>query len=124
MKANQMDSNDIFGTVFCVIWVGSIAVTINAKLLGGSVGFFHSVCTLGYSLLPMNIVALFNILLRRYLYFWLIFATTSIALLWSVQSASLYMSPLMPAETKWLALYPIFLFYVFLALFIIHMTVF
>ena len=37
MKSGGSDqgSNDVFGTVFCVVWVGAVFVTINAQLLGG-----------------------------------------------------------------------------------------
>ena len=35
MKSQGETSNDIFGTVFCVVWVGAVFVTINAQLLGG-----------------------------------------------------------------------------------------
>jgi hypothetical protein len=32
---DETGSNDVFGTVFCVVWVGSVVVTLNAQLLGG-----------------------------------------------------------------------------------------
>lgn len=80
-------------------------------------------CTLGYSLFPMNAAALINIGFRPYLNFWIIFILTAVSFLWSVKSASMYMAPIVPSETKGLALYPVFLFFIFIALFILHLTV-
>lgn len=71
----------------------------------------------------MNIAALINVTFRPVLTYWLIIANTAVSFAWSVKSASMYMSPLMPEEYKGLALYPVFLFYVFLGLFILHMTI-
>ena len=61
---NHDISNVIFGTVFCLIWIGSAVIALNAKLLKNEVSFFHCVCTLGYGLFPLNISALVSIVLR------------------------------------------------------------
>lgn len=71
----------------------------------------------------MNIAALLNVIFRPFLTFWIIFAMTVTSFLWSVKSASMYMAPLVHEDFRGLALYPVFLFYVFLALFILHMTI-
>merc|ERR1719452_436188 len=42
-----------FAEVFVIVWVGAMIVTLNTKLLGGSISFFQSVCVLGYCLLPL-----------------------------------------------------------------------
>jgi len=47
----------VFATIFVIIWVGAGIVTLNAKLLGGKISFFQSVCLLGYCVFPINIVA-------------------------------------------------------------------
>ena len=52
------DSGLVFGAVFIVTWCGAAVVTLNAKLLGGSVSFFQSICVLGYCLFPLVISAL------------------------------------------------------------------
>lgn len=36
-SSSEAGANDIFGTVFCVVWVGAVFVTANAQLLGGQV---------------------------------------------------------------------------------------
>jgi len=48
----------VFGAVFIVTWCGAAVVTLNAKLLGGSVSFFQSICVLGYCLFPLVISAM------------------------------------------------------------------
>jgi len=30
-----------------IVWVGSLIVTLNTKLVGGNISFFQSVCVLG-----------------------------------------------------------------------------
>ena len=117
------DSSSIFGTVFTQVWLGAVVVTINATLQEGNVSFFHSVSTLGYSLFPMNVVAILNITVIQYLSFWIGLCTTIFATLWSIKSSSMYMSPLISPEKRGLALYPVCLFYVFLSFFIVHVTI-
>jgi hypothetical protein len=36
-----------FAEVFVIVWLGSMVVTLNTKLLGGHISFFQSVCVLG-----------------------------------------------------------------------------
>ena len=122
-SSSNSNSDSIFGTVFTLVWIGAVVVTCNATLLEGNVSFFHSISTLGYSLFPMNCVAIINITLIQYLSFWIGLATTTFATLWSIKSAAMYMAPLVAEEKRGLALYPIFLFYVFLAFFIVHVTI-
>jgi hypothetical protein len=52
------DSGLVFGAVFIVTWCGAAVVTMNAKLLGGSVSFFQSICVLGYCLFPLVLSAI------------------------------------------------------------------
>lgn len=47
----------IFTGVFVIVWLGAAVVTMNAKLLGGSVSFFQSVCVIGYCIFPLVVVA-------------------------------------------------------------------
>ncbi|KJE91067.1 Yip1 domain-containing protein, variant 3 [Capsaspora owczarzaki ATCC 30864] len=43
----------VFSGVFVIVWCGAAVVTLNSKLLGGTLSFFQSVCVLGYCLLPL-----------------------------------------------------------------------
>ncbi len=49
------DGGPEFAEVFVIVWAGAVIVTLNTKLLGGSISFFQSVCVLGYCLLPLAI---------------------------------------------------------------------
>lgn len=120
--ASPTMANEIFGTVFCLVWVGAAVVTINAKLLKGNVSFFHCVCTLGYCLFPLNIAALICVFTKKYTTFFLSAIIVSVCFLWSFKAASLYMDRLMGPKTKGLSLYPVFLFYIFLAFFTLQMS--
>ena len=115
-------ANEIFGTVFCLVWVGAGIVTLNAQLLKGKVSFFHCVCTLGYSLFPMNISSFICVLFKNSLDFGISTIIIILSFLWSFKAANLYMERLMGDKTKGLSLYPVFLFYIFLAFFIFQMT--
>lgn len=120
--ATPTAANQIFGTVFCLVWVGAAVVTLNAKLLKGRVSFFHCVCTLGYSLFPMNVAALICIFTKKYSTFLISAIIVCVCFLWSFKAASMYMDRLMGPRTKGLSLYPVFLFYIFLAFFTLEMS--
>ena len=44
----------VFGT--CA--AGAVVLTVNVVLLGGNIGFFQSMCLLGYCLFPMDLAAI------------------------------------------------------------------
>ena len=46
-KTEVADGGPAFAEVFVIVWLGSIVVTLNTKLLGGHISFFQSVCVLG-----------------------------------------------------------------------------
>lgn len=73
----------VFSGVFCIVWIGEAAVTLQIKLLGGkmyvsqhqaihflltnlcastSSSFFQSICIIGYTLFPLVIAALLSAL--------------------------------------------------------------
>ncbi|KAL7531490.1 hypothetical protein ACHAXR_004075, partial [Thalassiosira sp. AJA248-18] len=43
-KAPAKQTSHVFTTVFIVMWVGSLVVTINAQLLGANISIFQSLC--------------------------------------------------------------------------------
>lgn len=71
----------------------------------------------------MNVAALFISIGSAYVAYWVSFVVTGVAFLWSVKSAALYIAPMMDDDSRGLALYPVILFYLFLALFILHMSI-
>ena len=118
---SKNDGAPQFANVFALIAMGSIVVTINAKLLAGKISFFQSICILGYCLLPLvltslasNIVMWLNVLdtksvpvfiarcvLVFFSFAWSVFAST----------AFLASDTINLEDRKALALYPILLFY-------------
>ncbi|CAD8171678.1 unnamed protein product [Paramecium octaurelia] len=118
INSNQ-SSDTIFGTIFIIMWGGSAVITVNAKLLGGQVSFFQSVCVLGYCVFPINVAAVVITFLQSYFGFFLRLVIVGVAFLWSTFSSLSFMSSMMNEEKKVISVYPIFLFYMFLSWFCI-----
>ena len=99
----------IFAIVFIIVWCGSGIVTINAVLLGSEkLGFFQSVCVLGYCCAPIAIASFINAFpLPK----WLEYLIGAIAFAWAMQAAIGFLWPVIPTGKRVLALYPVLLFY-------------
>ncbi|KAG2221247.1 hypothetical protein INT45_012368 [Circinella minor] len=100
----------IFTGVFVIVWLGSAVVTLNAKLLGGAVSFFQSVCVLGYCLFPLVLSSIFAAFIN------LIWARLPIAIItfsWSTYASVGFLSESQVHLTnrRVLAVYPLCLFY-------------
>lgn len=112
---NLNDGGPEFAEVFVIVWIGSMVVTLNSKLLGGNISFFQSVCVLGYCLLPTAIaLILCRIILivqQTTLLFALRFVITMIGFLWATYASMAFLGDSQPTGRKALAVYPIFLFY-------------
>ena len=117
---SQKSENAIeFASVFALITVGAIVVTINTKLLSGKISFFQSICVLGYCLLPLVLVALFDqfLMLLMGVYskfgFTIRFVLSICACGWSVYASTGFLAAdtINLTERKALAIFPIFLFY-------------
>ncbi|XP_015523657.2 protein YIPF6 [Neodiprion lecontei] len=112
---NKNDGGPEFAEVFVIVWIGSMIVTLNSKLLGGNISFFQSVCVLGYCLLPTTVALIICriILLVEQTLGWFIlrFIITIIGFLWATYASMAFLGDSQPAGRKALAVYPIFLFY-------------
>ncbi|KAM4767752.1 protein YIPF6 isoform 1-T1 [Cyanocitta cristata] len=62
LQGGSADSKDDggpqFAEVFVIIWFGAVVITLNSKLLGGTISFFQSLCVLGYCVLPLTVAML------------------------------------------------------------------
>ena len=58
----------VFGT--CA--AGAVVLTVNVVLLGGNIGFFQSMCLLGYCLFPMDIAAIVTALTTNMIARWIV----------------------------------------------------
>ncbi|KAG2741238.1 Yip1-domain-containing protein [Suillus brevipes Sb2] len=60
VNAPSNQSLGVFTSVVVIVSVGSLVVTVQAKLLGGRVSFFQGLCALGYCIAPLDIAALIS----------------------------------------------------------------
>lgn len=109
------DGGPQFAEVFVIIWFGSIVITINSKLLGGTISFFQSLCVLGYCILPLTAAmlvcrlvllgsnGLVSFIVR------LVVVTASFG--WSTFASTAFLADSQPPNRKALVVYPVFLFY-------------
>uniref|UniRef100_A0A336N1C4 Protein YIPF n=1 Tax=Culicoides sonorensis TaxID=179676 RepID=A0A336N1C4_CULSO len=86
------DGGPEFAEVFVIVWIGAAIVTVNAKLLGGHISFFQSVCVLGYCLSPLAVALI-------------------VWFGWATYASVIFLGDSLPPGRKPLAVYPIFLFY-------------
>jgi hypothetical protein len=116
MLAYQAPDDDqasfAFADVFCIVWVGSGVVTLNALLLRGKVSFFQSVCVLGYCMCPLVIVAFITMLLQQT---WFKVLAVSAGTFWSTGACVGFIGDLVPEDRTALAIYPVWLFYIAIA---------
>jgi len=110
------DGGPEFAEVFVIVWVGALIVTLNTKLLGGSISFFQSVCVLGYCLLPLSMALLIcRIILMASTQGTALFIIRCISVLagfvWAAYASMQFLGDCQPPRRKALAAYPMFLFY-------------
>ncbi|XP_015752960.1 PREDICTED: protein YIPF6-like [Acropora digitifera] len=109
------DGGPQFAEVFVVVWVGSLIITVNSKLLGGTISFFQSVCVLGYCILPLNVALIVCrlILLAKHTtaLFIVRFIVVILGFAWSTFASVKFLGDSQPNNRKALAVYPIGLFY-------------
>uniref|UniRef100_A0A3P8W6N9 Protein YIPF n=1 Tax=Cynoglossus semilaevis TaxID=244447 RepID=A0A3P8W6N9_CYNSE len=119
LQGGAADSDDQggpqFAEVFVVIWFGSIIITLNSKLLGGTISFFQSLCVLGYCILPLTVAMIVcrivlvggsgtvSFVVR------LLVVTASFG--WSTFASTAFLADSQPSNRKALVVYPVFLFY-------------
>lgn len=116
VKDPQQEETGVhFAGVVIVIWLGSVVVTLNSKLLGGTISFLQSVCVLGYCLLPLTLAAIACQLILLAQQSAGLFAVRLIIVLvafgWSTFASTAFVADTQPSHRKTLACYPIFLFY-------------
>ncbi|XP_065668809.1 protein YIPF6 isoform X2 [Hydra vulgaris] len=115
LQGRESDGAPQFAQVFAVVWVGSGVVTLNSKLLGGTISFFQSVCVLGYCVLPLvaALIVCKIILLAKSttLLFTIRCLVVMVTMIWSCFASLAFLGDSQPHNRKPLAVYPICLFY-------------
>ncbi|KAM9788042.1 protein YIPF6 [Syngnathus typhle] len=104
-----------FAEVFVIVWLGSIVITLNSKLLGGTISFFQSLCVLGYCILPLTVAMAVCRLVLLGSVGALSFAVRLTAVVasfgWSAFASAAFLVGSQPPDRKGLAVYPVVLFY-------------
>ncbi|XP_006632827.1 protein YIPF6 [Lepisosteus oculatus] len=119
LQGGSADSKDDggpqFAEVFVIIWFGSVIITLNSKLLGGTISFFQSLCVLGYCIMPLTVAMIVCrlVLLGNsgnigfIVRFIVVFASFG----WSTFASTAFLADSQPPNRKALVVYPVFLFY-------------
>jgi len=113
VNAPPSQSLGVFTSVIVICSLGALAVTVQAKLLGGRVSFFQGLCVLGYCIAPLDIAALISCFVR------IIWVRAPIALLawgWCIWASVNFLDGTKIEQQRiLLAVYPLLLFYFILA---------
>lgn len=94
--------------VFALVSVGAIVLTLNAVLLGGTIGFFQSLCLLGYCIFPLTVVALVCTAVTSLLARWII---VPLGIAWCAWASVPFIGGAVPANRRALAVFPLVLLY-------------
>ncbi|PAV16215.1 Yip1-domain-containing [Pyrrhoderma noxium] len=113
LSAPADQSLGVFTAVIVIICLGSVVVTIQAKLLGGRVSFFQALCVLGYCVAPLDIAALVSFFVPIV---WVRAPVALIAWAWCIwASINFFDGTKIEQQRILLAVYPLLLFYFILA---------
>ncbi|KAG4302115.1 hypothetical protein PCK1_001674 [Pneumocystis canis] len=106
----KSESITIFTSLFCIIWISELIITLNLKLLGIPISLFYSICILGYSLFPLVIITIINlfipIIFIRFPLIVIGYGWSTYASLNVITDSSFNLN-----NKKLLAIYPLFLYY-------------
>ncbi|GAA5846435.1 hypothetical protein JCM5353_007461 [Sporobolomyces roseus] len=112
-NAPAEQSLQIFTGVFVIVWLGSVVVTLNAKLLGGKVSFFQSLCVLGYCIFPLDLAAFVSIFVKM---LWIRLPICAATFGWSVWAAVNFLAGTrLEKDRAVLAVFPLFMLFFLLA---------
>lgn len=94
--------------VFGVCAAGAVILTVNANLLGGNIGFFQSMCLLGYCLFPLDISAIVTTFVTNIIARWIVVVA---AVVWSSWASVPFIGGSVPPARRALAVFPLLLLY-------------
>ena len=105
--------------IFVIVWIGGIIITFNAQFLGAIIGICQSCCLLGYCIFPILIGAIIlkaigdkKAIVK--------FIIMTFCVIWSCFSSVGFMSTLCVKEKKFLMVFPVYLFYISIAIFVLN----
>jgi hypothetical protein len=113
INAPPTQSLGVFTSVVVIVSLGSLVVTVQAKLLGGRVSFFQGLCVLGYCVAPLDIAALIACFVRI---IWIRAPVALLAWAWCIWASVNFLDGTKIEQQRiLLAVYPLLLFYFLLA---------
>ncbi|KAJ8590735.1 Yip1-domain-containing protein [Rhizopogon salebrosus TDB-379] len=113
VNAPSSQSLGVFTSVIVIVSLGSLVVTVQAKLLGGRVSFFQGLCVLGYCIAPLDIAALISCFVRV---IWVRAPVALAAWAWCIWASVNFLDGTkIEPQRILLAVYPLLLFYFVLA---------
>lgn len=112
---SQEQGGPQFAEVFVIVWVGSFVITLNSKLLGGTISFFQSLCVLGYCIMPLTVALvvcrIVLLLANNAVSFAVRLLVVGASFGWSTFASTAFLADSQPPNRKALVVYPVFLFY-------------
>ena len=83
IKNKKGDSEMIFSSVIIFLIFGTLILTLNAQLLRSNITFFQGISIIGYSLFPITVASMINLILffiPDFLQFFIALAATVMAI--------------------------------------------
>ncbi|CUV06144.1 unnamed protein product [Cryptosporidium hominis] len=108
IKAPVENKDKIFSVLHFFSIYGTVAIALNARILGINCSFFAILSIVGYCIFPFTVISLISLIIP-YFFVKLIFTILSITHIYKVMQLS--MNEIAPEEKKVLILYPISLFF-------------
>jgi hypothetical protein len=108
LSAGSPKPSATFSLVFALVSVGACVLTVNAVLLGGTIGFFQSLCLIGYALFPLDAAALACLLAPMPLVRWIV---VPLGVAWASWASVPFVAGAVPPGRRALAVYPLGLLY-------------
>lgn len=98
--------------VFAVVSLGAVVLTLNVVLLGGNIGFFQSMCLLGYCIFPLAIASLVTNFVHNGVARWIV---VGVCTAWSSWASVPFVGGSVSEKRRVLAIYPVVLLYISIA---------
>jgi|TARA_B110000977_G_scaffold119550_1_gene154046 hypothetical protein len=113
LSSNSEDASTVFSIVFATVAFGAVALTLNVVLLGGHIIFLQAISLMGYCMFPLNVSAV--LMKASNFWVWRVMLAT-VAVIWSSHASVPFITHAVSAERKALAVYPVMLLYISLAM--------
>ncbi|CAL5220900.1 g2994 [Coccomyxa viridis] len=98
----------VFSFVFGTCAAGAVVLTVNVVLLGGNIGFFQSMCLLGYCLFPMDVAAIVTACTTNMIARWIV---VLVGLGWASWASVPFIGGSVSPARRALAVFPLLLLY-------------